>query len=292
MCAGARRTLLPRLTQWTLRRGERIDADTFSVVFPYASWLLPVLREAVTFRATRDGVLYFHGIIDRFQVILTKQGLLCTLEGRGPGAALQDNEQPSRTFAAATVSDILDAYVTPYGIQAICDSAEAAAYVGVLGGTALQALEEYCACAGLLPPRMLLDGQLRLAKARPSGGQVLYETQVLSAVLTEDPSQTIRRLYVSAKEGVTAYENPAGGRRVCWRSVPASRLPAAAYFAASMEQRRTVRLVLPGNTPYEPGETVQVKLPRLGLEQALAITQCTLLGDETGRTTELRLAER
>ena len=171
----------------------------------------------------------------------------------------------------------------PVGLSAWSDAQSATGTLKTaLGSTGSSIVQDYCASAGLLPPRMLADGRVCLTATRRSGGTALQGCTALQG-------GTVRERSVQALAGIgvlhaagTTYENPAGGRETRWRS--ALGWPAAAEFAWSMRDRDAVRLTLPGTHALEPGTTAEYG------GRTLTLTDCTLRGSEAGITTELTLA--
>ena len=57
------------------------------------------------------------GVIDAYEVSLSRQGLLVEIEGRGMAALLLDNESEALSYERAPLSEILENHVAPYGIE-------------------------------------------------------------------------------------------------------------------------------------------------------------------------------
>ena len=165
----------------------------------------------------------------------------------------------------------------PVGLSAWSDAQSATGTLKTaLGSTGSSIVQDYCASAGLLPPRMLADGRVCLTATRRSGGTALQ-----GGTVRERSVQALAGIGVLHAAGTT-YENPAGGRETRWRS--ALGWPAAAEFARSMRDRDAVRLTLPGTHALEPGTTAEYG------GRTLTLTDCTLRGSAAGITTELTLA--
>ena len=55
-------------------------------------------------------------MVDTYEISLSRQGLLASIEGRGMAALLLDNESEALTYGRALLSEILGNHVLPYGI--------------------------------------------------------------------------------------------------------------------------------------------------------------------------------
>ena len=203
----------------------------------------------------------------------------CCARKAGPGAdaLLEDCEFDAQTGTGITPAALATRVLQPVGLSAWCDAQSATGTLKTaLGSTGSSIVQDYCASAGLLPPRMLADGRVCLTATRRSGGTALQ-----GGTVRERSVQALAGIGVLHAAGTT-YENPAGGRETRWRS--ALGWPAAAEFARSMRDRSVVRLTLPGTHALEPGTTAEYG------GRTLTLTDCALRGSEAGITTELTLA--
>ena len=107
---------LPTLLSWTLTYTGGVPCDSMTICCPYDASMAEVLPDATRFAALRDGAVMLRGVVDAYEISLSGQGLLVTLEGRGMAALLMDNESEALTYGAATIGDILRNHVEPYGI--------------------------------------------------------------------------------------------------------------------------------------------------------------------------------
>ena len=107
---------LPILLSWTLTYTAGVPCDSMTACCPYDTSMAEVLPDATRFAALRDGAVMLRGVVDAYEISLSGQGLLVTLEGRGMAALLMDNESEALTYGTATIGDILRNHVEPYGI--------------------------------------------------------------------------------------------------------------------------------------------------------------------------------
>lgn len=249
------------VTAWSILRTDRLGKDSFRVELADAA--LPDGR--LRFSARVDGVGWFTGLADE------------VLRGRGMDALLEDCEFDAQTGTGITPAALATRVLQPVGLSAWSDAQSATGTLKTaLGSTGSSIVQDYCASAGLLPPRMLADGRVCLTAARRSGGTALQ-----GGTVRERSVQALAGIGVLHAAGTT-YENPADGRETRWRS--ALGWPAAAEFAWSMRDRDAVRLTLPGTHALEPGTTAEYG------GRTLTLTDCTLRGSAAGITTELTLA--
>ena len=110
---------LPILLSWTLTYTAGVPCDSMTACCPYDDSMADVLPAATRFTASQDGEIMLRGVIDAYEISLSGQGLLVTLEGRGMAALLMDNESEALTYGTATLGDILGNHVSPYGIETV-----------------------------------------------------------------------------------------------------------------------------------------------------------------------------
>lgn len=270
---GAWTRLQGPMTAWSILRTDRLGKDSFRVELADAA--LPDGR--LRFSARVDGVGWFTGLADEVLRTESGAGRRLVLRGRGMDALLEDCEFDAQTGTGITPAALATRVLQPVGLSAWSDAQSATGTLKTaLGSTGSSIVQDYCASAGLLPPRMLADGRVCLTATRRSGGTALQ-----GGTVRERSVQALAGIGVLHAAGTT-YENPAGGRETRWRS--ALGWPAAAEFARSMRGRDAVRLTLPGTHALEPGTTAEVD------GRTLTLTDCALRGSAAGITTELALA--
>ena len=108
---------LPELLEWELNYGCATPCDSFRVVCLWTGEIDSVLADAVRFTAWQEGELVFSGVVDECQVNWSAQGGQLEVSGRGMAALLLDNEALGTDYDVATLQDILQDHVLPYGIQ-------------------------------------------------------------------------------------------------------------------------------------------------------------------------------
>ena len=72
---------LPTLLSWTLTYTGGVPCDSMTVCCPYDESMAEVLPNATRFTALQDGAVMLRGVIDAYEISLSSQGLLVTLEG-------------------------------------------------------------------------------------------------------------------------------------------------------------------------------------------------------------------
>ena len=108
---------LPMLLNWDIDLTGAVPCDSMSLTCLYDGGMADVLPKAERFTAFREGEIMLHGVVDAYEISLSRQGLLVTVEGRGLAALLLDNESEAFSYEQAPLSDILRNHVEPYGIS-------------------------------------------------------------------------------------------------------------------------------------------------------------------------------
>lgn len=261
------------VTAWSILRTDRLGKDSFRVELADAA--LPDGR--LRFSARVDGVGWFTGLADEVLRTESGAGRRLVLRGRGMDALLEDCEFDAQTGTGITPAALATRVLQPVGLSAWSDAQSAAGTLKTaLGSTGSSIVQDYCASAGLLPPRMLADGRVCLTAARRSGGTALQGGHGAGALRAGAGGhrRAPRRGHDLRKSG--GRPRNALAQRTGW--------PAAAEFARSMRGRDAVRLTLPGTHALEPGTTAEYG------GRTLTLTDCALRGSAAGITTELTLA--
>ena len=115
--ADERKYQLPELLEWEMNYGCGTPCDSFRVVCLWNCGDDHILPNAVRFSAWQDGEAVFTGVVDECEVSWSAQGCRLEVSGRGLAALLLDNEALGLDYDLATLQDILEDHVLPYGIQ-------------------------------------------------------------------------------------------------------------------------------------------------------------------------------
>ena len=145
------------VTAWSILRTDRLGKDSFRVELADAA--LPDGR--LRFSARVDGVGWFTGLADEVLRTESGAGRRLVLRGRGMDALLEDCEFDAQTGTGITPAALATRVLQPVGLSAWSDAQSAAGTLKTaLGSTGSSIVQDYCASAGLLPPRMLADGRI------------------------------------------------------------------------------------------------------------------------------------
>lgn len=154
------------VTAWSILRTDRLGKDSFRVELADAA--LPDGR--LRFSARVDGVGWFTGLADEVLRTESGAGRRLVLRGRGMDALLEDCEFDAQTGTGITPAALATRVLQPVGLSAWSDAQSATGTLKTaLGSTGSSIVQDYCASAGLLPPRMLADGRVCLTATRRSG---------------------------------------------------------------------------------------------------------------------------
>ena len=115
--ADGTRWALPEMVEWELDYGCATPCDSFRVVCLWSGGQEQVLGHAFRFEAREGQETVFVGVVDECRVEWNQAGSRLEITGRGLAALLLDNEAESADYHVATVQDILNRHVLPYGIE-------------------------------------------------------------------------------------------------------------------------------------------------------------------------------
>lgn len=113
-----RQWLLPQPTAWRMEYTAGTPCDSFWMRCPWEAGSGTKPGEWSRFWAEHGGERVFTGVVDECQVEQSGNGSVLELSGRGMAALLLDNEALGQDYGTATLEDILQDHVRPYGIQA------------------------------------------------------------------------------------------------------------------------------------------------------------------------------
>ncbi len=164
-CWDGSRYILPTALAWQLEYGLGTPCDSFQVTIPWAGGQESRLEKGVRFSASWEGETVFTGVVDECECAWSQEGSVARLTGRGLQALLLDNQAEAADYGAATLGDILQAHVTPYGIQ-LAEEAHLPAVGGfsiASGSSRWQVLYQFARYHGGVTPRFDRLGRLHLS---------------------------------------------------------------------------------------------------------------------------------
>lgn len=297
---------LPILLSWTLTYTAGVPCDSMTACCPYDDSMADVLPAATRFTASQDGVIMLRGIIDAYEITLSGQGLLVTLEGRGMAALLMDNESEALTYGTATLEDILGNHVSPYGISCEPESSLSGAnYAVVSGSSQWKALRGFTHRYGGFDPYFTRDGRLVIKPLWGSGRTLQADKNtplrslrrreqrygVISEMLIQDKVQGISHRVVNE-----AFAQKGGCRRhVLYmpRSTADERRYTGEYqIAQSALDQLEITLEVPLPFAAFPGDRLHLALEQLGPGDTYDVVESRCCLDESGERTEIVLSRR
>lgn len=297
---------LPILLEWSLLYTGGVPCDSMSTTCPYDSGMAEILPKATRFTARQDGQIMLRGVIDAYEISLSGQGLLVTLEGRGMAALLLDNESEALTYGAAALEDILLNHVAPYDIQwKGGKSLSGTGYAVTSGSSQWKALQGFTHRFGGFDPYFTREGLLVVEPLWGSGPTLLVNQNspltflrhreqrygVISEMLIQDKVQGISHRVINQEFA------EAGGcrRQVLYmpRSTADERRYTGEYqIAQSALEQLEITLELPLPFAAFPGDRVRLQLPQLGPEATYDVTETRCRMDGNGQRTEIVLSRR
>lgn len=72
---------LPVLVRWDLEYTGGVPCDSMTAVCLYDPGMAEVLPKATRFTAYRDSGIMLRGVVDTYEISLSRQGLLASIEG-------------------------------------------------------------------------------------------------------------------------------------------------------------------------------------------------------------------
>ena len=297
---------LPILLSWTLTYTAGVPCDSMTACCPYDDSMADVLPAATRFTASQDGEIMLRGVIDAYELSLSGQGLLVTLEGRGMAALLMDNESEALTYGTATLGDILGNHVSPYGISCETESSLSGAnYAVVSGSSQWKALRGFTHRYGGFDPYFTRDGRLVIKPLWGSGRTLRADKNtplrslrrreqrygVISEMLIQDKVQGISHRVINEE-----FTQKGGCRRhVLYmpRSTADERRYTGEYqIAQSALEQLEITLEVPLPFAAFPGDRLYLALEQLGPGDTYDVVESRCCLDESGERTEIVLSRR
>lgn len=297
---------LPVIVRWDLEYTGGVPCDSMTAVCLYDAGMAEILPKATRFTAYLDGKIMLRGVVDAYEVSLSRQGLLVTLEGRGMAALLLDNESEALTYERALLSEILENHVSPYGI-AVDRKADASGgrYAVASGSSQWKALQGFTHRFGGFDPYFTPEGTLVTASLWGSGKvrKVNDDTPLLSLRKRESRYGVISEVLIQDKvQGVShpvtneAFRKIGGQRRhVLYmpRSTAEDRRYTGEYqIQQSALEQLEIDLELPFPFAAMPGDRVELALARLNLAGQYDVVCSHSRMDGDGERTEITISKR
>ena len=297
---------LPMLLEWDLVYTGGVPCDSMAVTCIYDSGMAPILPKATRFCVSEDDKVMLRGVVDAYEISLSNQGLLVTVEGRGMAALLLDNESEAITYGGAVLEELLANHVHPYGISTQVEShPSGSAYAVTSGSSQWKALQGFTHRFGGFDPHFTRDGTLVIGPLWGSGStlKITDDTPllslrqreqrygVISEMLIQDKVQKIRHRVVNHP-----FADQGGQRRhVLYmpRSTANERRYTGEYqIAQSALEQLEITIELPFPFAAFPGDRAELSLQRLGLLGTYEVVESRSRMDQNGARTELTVSRR
>lgn len=297
---------LPVLLRWDLDYTGMVPCDSMTAACLYDAGMAEVLPKATRFTAFQDGKIMLRGVIDAYEVSLSRQGLLVEIEGRGMAALLLDNESEALSYERAPLSEILGNHVSPYGISVKRQrEVSGSNYAVASGSSQWKALQGFTHRFGGFDPYFTREGTLVTGPLWGSGNTVRIDDAspllslrkreqrygVISEVLIQDKVQRISHPVRNQKFLQT------GGQRRHVLYMPRSTAEDRRYtgeyqIAQSALEQMEIDLELPIPFAAMPGDRVNLALSRLNLSGLYEVVRSRSRMDGDGERTELTISVR
>ena len=297
---------LPTLLRWDMEYTGSIPCDSLTATCPYDPDMAAMLPRAVRFTASQDGEIMLRGVVDAYEISLSQQGLLLTVEGRGMAALLVDNESEALSYERALLQEILSNHVSPYGIETQADrDVSGSAYAVASGSSQWKALQGFTNRFGGFDPYFTREGVLVAGPLWGSGQTLRLDGSspllslrkreerygVLSEVLIQDKIQGVDHRVVNQSF------SDIGGQRRHVLYMPRSSADARRYtgeyqIAQSALEQLEIEAELPFPFAAFPGDRAELQLPRLQLAGRYEVVRSRCRMDGDGERTNLVLSVR
>lgn len=301
-CGGTRRRL-PTATEWTFRYGLGSPCDSFEMTCLWKPGEERALTDAVRFEAVHNGERVFTGVVDEYACVRDGNGSRLELSGRGMQALLLDNQALPAEYQMATVRDIMDRHVTPYGICLAegCTLGAVAGFSVSAGQSEWSVIRDFACYHGGIVPRFDREGRLVLSGwdgterrlgSRTAVTELRYAYKrygVLSQVVVRDRTRKTQETV----NDVQFQQQGGACRRVvttAGSSASASMRSTGQYqLRASRSELETCRLTVPELFAAWPGELLAVERSGFGGGGAYRVRETAVGMDKNGSFTRLVL---
>ncbi len=297
---------LPPLLEWEISLTGGVPCDSFSVSCLYEAEMKEILRKVNRFYAEHEGRRVFAGVVDEFVIAENRYGRSVSISGRGMAALLVDNESEAVSYDSADLREIFRNHAAPYGFSAEkIDGLRGTQYRVESGGSQWKALSRFTEYYGGFSPRITPLGELILAKqAEGKRLRVDGSAPVLALGYGEKRYGVFSEVLVKDKVRGTELlvSNPElksrGGscRRVIYMprksTYAAMRYTGEYQIMKSKEEQLEIELQLPGVFLAEPGDTVELERPELGISGIYRVKEAESRSGAGGELCTLLLGER
>lgn len=302
-CYDGRRLSLPQAFRWTFRYGLGAPCDSFFVQCLWGETAAPELGDATRFYAQKGAQRVFSGVVDEYETRWDSRGARLDIHGRGMAALLLDNEAVGADYQLATVEDIVQNHVKPYGVETVQGEKlpSVPGYSVKTGSSEWAVVYEFARYHGGVLPRFDREGRLRL-DGGASGRRVLDETAPITwAALGERRYGVLSQVLVRDRTGrgeqkvINQNFTRQGGMSRKVLTLPrksgyeAKRYSGQYQLDRSAEGTKTLTLRLASPWAAWPGERVELRVERPRLSGTWLVDQCETGVDGEGAYTQLTM---
>ncbi len=289
---------MPPLTEWEIVRTGSVPCDSFCVKCVYSAEMAEILPRVTRFLAMENGEIELFGVVDDYCISCSERGLLLEINGRGLAALLLDSETEAVSYEGATLQEIVRDHALSLGITcAAMENGDARITYKASGGSSHWKVLQECAldhCG--VEPHFTKDGKLELKKARGERRKLNDNTPLCAAMYREKRYGVISEITLidsrsNARSVVKNEEFIARGgfcKRVLYTQ-NAALAPAAERIEKSCEDSRLLVVTMTNADVFEPGDTVEVSLSKLGLTGLFRVSETTRCAASDGEISEVTM---
>jgi prophage tail gpP-like protein len=298
---------LPQPLAWKLAYGLGSPCDSFWVETLWERGQEEKLAGCVRLTVKEDGAVRFVGVVDECRCQWSQEGQTAELSGRGMQALLLDNQAEAADYTLLTLGQLMQKYVTPYGIT--LDKATALPEVWgfsvTSGSSCWKVVYEFARYYAGVTPRFDRAGHLCLgnwADGTPTAVEDLGP--VTEVVFQENRYGVLSQVTVKDSTGWTSQTETnqdfvkRGGQ--CSRVIQmpkttgyqARRYNAQFQLARSAAEEKQIQVTVAASFAAWPGDLVSLTQMGEGLNGTYRVQEATVTLDESGCATTLVLGDR
>lgn len=286
---GGERIQLPEPISYQVSHGTGQPCDSFTYTCPTGGLTRAQLDRAKNFTAVFRGETVFTGVVDEVLLSLGTGGYSLEVNGRGMGALLLDSQPGPVSFATARLRDIVEQFVTPYGIETgkIPDPGVVSGYTVSESASCWKALADFCTLSGAPSPRFDRGGRLVFGLDE---GSSLSLRGVSGAVVTLRRYGVISSVYITGDSRLI-YSQMGSELGVGIQKTAKTEAAALAKLNSGEQGYYTLTVTVPGAFLAWPGDLVSLELPELGVSGSYQVWEAVSWGDSSGRICRLTMKE-
>lgn len=291
---------LPVLLSYEVKHTRGEPSDALELECAAGESVVGALEGAVYVRCEHEGEVVFYGVVDEYVLELTASGYTAALSARGMAARLLDSECEAMEYEAATLANILQNHVYPFGVTGVeFDSLpDVRGYRVTSGQSQWAALRDFTLYSAGITPRFSCAGRLLIKKS--CGGKSLVVGNaaplisarytgtrygVISEVVVKDASSGLREVVTGASGGASRRVVNVT-QRTDYRS---ARYTGQYQIKKSLEGKKRLQIELAALFAAAPGDEVRFERAGFDIDGNFTVDETLCCFGENGYGTRITL---